>query len=270
MLADPRAIALVEQFAEQWLQLRALDSAEPDVRSFDDGLRQSLRDETRAFVTSVILEDRSVLTLLDADYTFLDERLAQHYGIPGVRGSHLRKVLLASRDPRRGLLGQGSILTLTSVANRTSPVSRGVWVMENLMGAVPPQPPADVNTNLDGETFETPEGPMPVRRRMELHRNNPACASCHKIMDPLGLALENFDLVGRWRLHEGESPIDASGTLVDGTPLDGPASLREAMLLGARTIRHRVHRAAPELRAGAQHRVRRHASGARDRAARRA
>ena len=230
MLADPRASALVEQFAEQWLQLRALDSAEPDVRSFDDGLRQSFRDETRAFVTSVILEDRSVLALLDASYTFLDERLAQHYGIAGVRGSHLRKVSLPLRDPRRGLLGQGSILTLTSVANRTSPVSRGVWVMENLMGAVPPQPPANVNTNLDGETFETPDGPMPVRKRMELHRDNPACASCHKIMDPLGLALENFDLVGRWRLHEGESPIDATGTLVDGTPLDGPASLREAML----------------------------------------
>ncbi|MEO6367845.1 MAG: DUF1592 domain-containing protein, partial [Steroidobacteraceae bacterium] len=230
MLADPRARALVEQFGEQWLQLRALDSAEPEVRSFDDGLRESLRDETRAFLSSVILEDRGVLTLLDADYTFLDERLAQHYGIAGVHGSHLRKVAFAPQDPRRGLLGQGSILTLTSVANRTSPVSRGVWVLENIMGVVPPPPPANVNTNLDGETFVTATGPMPVRKRLEQHRQNPACASCHQIMDPLGLALENFDLVGRWRMHEGEAPIDASGRLVDGTTLDGPASLRKAIL----------------------------------------
>jgi len=230
MLADPRARALVEQFGEQWLQLRALDSAEPEVRSFDDGLRASLRDETRAFLASVILEDRGVLTLLDANYTFVDERLAQHYGIAGVHGSHLRKVALGAEDPRRGLLGQGSILTLTSVANRTSPVSRGVWVLENIMGVVPPQPPANVNTNLDGATFETPTGPMPVRRRLEQHRQNPACASCHQVMDPLGLALENFDLVGRWRVHEGETPIDASGQLVDGTRLDGPASLRRAIL----------------------------------------
>ena len=230
MLADPRAHALVEQFGEQWLQLRALDSAGPDVRSFDDGLRQSLRQETRAFISSVILEDRGVLTLLDANYTFLDERLAQHYGIAGVRGSYLRKVELAPQDPRRGLLGQGSILTLTSVANRTSPVSRGVWVMENLLGVVPPQPPANVNTNLDGENFVTPDGPMPVRKRMELHRHNPACASCHRIMDPLGLALENFDLVGRWRDKDGAERIDASGKLVDGTPVNGPASLRDALL----------------------------------------
>ena len=230
MLADSRAEALVTQFGEQWLQLRALDSAEPDVAGFDDGLRQSMRKETRAFLSSVLIEDRSVLTLLDADYTFLDERLARHYGIGGVRGSHLRKVALQPQDPRRGILGQGSVLTLTSVANRTSPVSRGVWVLENLMGATPPQPPANVNTNLDGQNFETPEGPMPVRRRMELHRQSPACASCHQIMDPLGLSLENFDLVGRWRTQDGGSPIDASGMLVDGTKLDGPASLRKAML----------------------------------------
>jgi len=171
-----------------------------------------------------------VLTLLDADYTFLDERLAHHYGISGVHGSQLRKVALGPRDPRRGILGQGSVLTLTSVANRTSPVSRGVWVLENLMGASPPQPPANVNTNLDGQNFETPDGPMPVRRRMELHRQNPACASCHQIMDPLGLSLENFDLVGRWRTQEGDSPIDASGKLIDGRKLDGPVSLRQALL----------------------------------------
>jgi hypothetical protein len=230
MLADPRAAALVTQFGEQWLQLRALDSAEPDVPGFDDGLRQSMRQETRAFLSSVLIEDRSVLTLLDADYTFLDERLARHYGMDGVRGSHMRRVALEPRDPRRGVLGQGSVLTLTSVANRTSPVSRGVWVLENLMGATPPQPPANVNTNLDGQSFETADGPMPVRRRMELHRQNPACASCHQIMDPLGLSLENFDLVGRWRTQEGGSPIDASGRLVDGTKLDGPVSLRKAML----------------------------------------
>ena len=230
MLADPRAAALVTQFGEQWLQLRTLDSAEPDVAGFDDGLRQSMRRETRAYLSSVLLEDRSVLTLLDADYTFLDERLAHHYGINGVHGSQLRKVSLGPRDPRRGILGQGSVLTLTSVANRTSPVSRGVWVLENLMGASPPQPPANVNTNLDGQNFETPDGPMPVRRRMELHRQNPACASCHQIMDPLGLSLENFDLVGRWRTQEGGSPIDASGKLIDGRKLDGPVSLRQALL----------------------------------------
>ena len=230
MLADPRAAALVTQFGEQWLQLRTLDSAEPDVAGFDDGLRQSMRRETRAYLSSVLLEDRSVLTLLDADYTFLDERLARHYGISGVHGSQLRKVTLGPRDPRRGILGQGSVLTLTSVANRTSPVSRGVWVLENLMGASPPQPPANVNTNLDGQNFETPDGPMPVRRRMELHRQNPACASCHQIMDPLGLSLENFDLVGRWRTQEGDSPIDASGKLIDGRKLDGPVSLRQALL----------------------------------------
>jgi hypothetical protein len=230
MLADPRATALVTQFGEQWLQLRTLDSAEPDVAGFDDGLRQSMRRETRAYLSSVLLEDRSVLTLLDADYTFLDERLARHYGISGVHGSQLRKVALGPQDPRRGILGQGSVLTLTSVANRTSPVSRGVWVLENLMGASPPQPPANVNTNLDGQNFETPDGPMPVRRRMELHRQNPACASCHQIMDPLGLSLENFDLVGRWRTQEAGSPIDASGKLIDGTKLDGPASLRKALL----------------------------------------
>ncbi len=230
MLADPRATALVTQFGEQWLQLRTLDSAEPDVAGFDDGLRESMRRETRAYLSSVLLEDRSVLTLLDADYTFLDERLAHHYGISGVHGSQLRKVALGPRDARRGILGQGSVLTLTSVANRTSPVSRGVWVLENLMGASPPQPPANVNTNLDGQNFETPDGPMPVRRRMELHRQNPACASCHQIMDPLGLSLENFDLVGRWRTQEGDSPIDASGKLIDGRKLDGPVSLRQALL----------------------------------------
>jgi Protein of unknown function (DUF1592)/Protein of unknown function (DUF1588)/Protein of unknown function (DUF1585)/Protein of unknown function (DUF1587)/Protein of unknown function (DUF1595)/Planctomycete cytochrome C len=230
MLTDPRAKALVEQFGEQWLQLRTLDSAQPDVRSFDDGLRQSLKLETRAFISSVILGDRGVLTLLDADYTFLDDRLAEHYGMAGVRGSYLRRVSLAPKDPRRGILGQGSILTLTSVANRTSPVSRGVWVLENIMGVSPPQPPANVNTNLDGQNFVTPQGPMPVRQRMELHRHNPACASCHRIMDPLGLALENFDLVGRWRVQEGGTPIDASGTLIDGRAIDGPASLRAAIL----------------------------------------
>ena len=230
MLADPRANALVSQFGEQWLQLRTLDSSEPDEPGFDDGLRESMKRETRAYLASVLLEDRSVLTLLDADYTFLDERLARHYGIRNVRGSQMRKVALGPQDPRRGILGQGSVLTLTSVANRTSPVARGVWVLENLMGASPPQPPANVNTNLDGQDFETPDGPMPVRRRMELHRQNPACASCHQIMDPLGLSLENFDLVGRWRTEESGSPIDASGKLIDGTKLDGPASLRQALL----------------------------------------
>lgn len=228
MLADERADALVRNFAAQWLHLRELDSARPDTDEFDHNLRQGFERETQMLVRSVLREDRSVVDLLDADYTFVDERLARHYGIAGVRGSHMRRVKLSEDDPRRGLLGKGSILTVTSVANRTSPVVRGTWVMETLLGAPVPVPPAGVETNLDanGEVAQ----PASLRERLEQHRKDPVCASCHKIMDPIGLALENFDLTGKWRDRDGGEPIDASAQMVDGTVLNGPASLRAALL----------------------------------------
>ena len=179
---------------------------------------------------SVLKEDRSVLDLLDADYTFVDERLARHYGMSHVRGSYMRRVKLDDDSPRRGLLGQGSILTVTSVANRTSPVVRGTWVMENILGAPVPTPPAGVETNLDANASGVHAQPASLRERLEQHRKDPVCASCHKIMDPIGLALENFDLTGQWRTADGGKPIDSTGALVDGTALQGPASLRAALL----------------------------------------
>jgi hypothetical protein len=176
----------------------------------------------------VVREDRSIVDLLTADFTFVDERLARHYGIPGVRGSRTRRVTLPADSPRRGLLGQGSILTVTSAANRTSPVQRGKWVLENVLGAPPPQPPPGVETNLEPDPAQVKA--TSLRQRMEMHRNNPACASCHSIMDPIGFALENFDHAGKWRMLDGTSPIDASGQLVDGTKLDGAESLRRALV----------------------------------------
>jgi hypothetical protein len=228
MLADERADALVQNFAAQWLHLRELDSAQPDTDDFDHNLRQAFERETQMLVRSVLREDRSVVDMLDADYTFVDERLARHYGIPGVRGSHMRRVKLAENDPRRGLLGQGSVLTVTSVANRTSPVVRGTWVMENILGARVPVPPAGVETNLDASSAAAQ--PTSLRERLEQHRKDPVCAACHKIMDPIGLAMENFDLTGKWRERDGGEPIDASAQMVDGTALNGPASLRAALL----------------------------------------
>jgi mono/diheme cytochrome c family protein len=228
MLGDPRAEALVSNFAGQWLQLRNLRSAAPDkdeFPDFDDNLRQSFERETELFFASVVREDRSVLDLLAADYTFADERLAKHYGIPSVYGSHFRRIALT--DPaRRGLLGHGSILTVTSHADRTSPVVRGKWILENLLGAPPPPPPPNVPPLEAGEGV----APLAMRERMAQHRRNPACANCHKIMDPIGLALENFDAVGAWRTHDAATPIDASGQLADGTAVDGPVSLRQALL----------------------------------------
>ena len=173
-------------------------------------------------------EDRSVVDLLDADFTFVDERLARHYGIAGVRGSRMRRVALPADSPRRGLLGHGSILTVTSAANRTSPVVRGKWVLENLLGAPPPQPPPGVETNLEKDPQQVKA--TSLRQRLEQHRANPACASCHRLMDPIGLTLENFDHTGKWRTIDGKAPIDASGQLVDGTKLNGPESLRRALL----------------------------------------
>ena len=228
MLADPRADALVANFAGQWLLLRELKNIRPDSPAWDGNLRQSFERETEAFFRTIVREDRSVIELLDADFTFVDERLARHYGMPGVHGSRLRRVALAPDDPRRGLLGQGSILTATSAANRTSPVTRGKWVLENVLGAPPPQPPPGVETNLEKDAAQVKV--TSLRQRMELHRSNAVCASCHQLMDPIGFSLENFDNTGRWRTLDGRTPIDASGSLVDGTKLKGPATLRQALL----------------------------------------
>jgi mono/diheme cytochrome c family protein len=227
MLADPKSAAFIENFAGQWLYLRELANVQTEAKSFDDNLRHSFRRETELLFEAIVREDRSLIDLLDADYTFVDERLARHYGMPDVRGSHFRRVTLPPDSPRRGLLGHGSMLTVTSVATRTSPVSRGKWILENLFGAPPPQPPPGVETNLEEPADSKP---TTLRQRLELHRSNPVCASCHNIMDPLGFSLENFDLVGAWREHDGPAPIDPTGRLADGTPLGGPADLRRALL----------------------------------------
>ena len=230
MLADRRSSALVTNFGAQWLYLRDVATVKPNdrlFRDFDDGLRHDLARETELFLDSVLRENRSVLDLLKADYTFLNERLARHYGIPNIKGSYFRRVTLADEN-RRGLLGQGSILTLTSYATRTSPVSRGKWILENLFGAPPPPPPPNVPNLTDNGT----EGrALTMRERMERHRANPQCAGCHRLMDPLGLSLENFDAVGRWRERgEGGALLDVSGALPDGTPFTGAAGLRRALI----------------------------------------
>ena len=226
MLKDPRSEALVTNFGGQWLYLRELKSARPDARGFNDNLRQAFRRETELLLDSILREDRSVVDLLNADYTYVNEDLARHYGIPGIKGSRFRRVTLQDEN-RRGLLGQSSFLLVTSVANRTSPVARGKWILENLLGTPAPLPPPNVPPLKENAGAQQPTS---VRQRMEQHRNNPVCAACHKIMDPIGFSLENFDLIGTWRNTEGGAPIDASGQLVDGTKLDGPASLRQALL----------------------------------------
>jgi hypothetical protein len=228
MLADPKSKALIDNFAAQWMHLRELENAEPESPDFDGNLRMSFAREMQLFFDSILREDRSVIDVLDADYTFVDERLARHYGMPGVKGSFFRRVSLAADDPRRGVLGKGSILLVTSAANRTSPVQRGQWVLENLLGSPAPNPPPGVETNLD-QAADTAKA-RTLRERMDLHRTQPACASCHSIMDPVGFSLEHFDLVGKWRDLDEGSPIDATGRMVDGTRLDGPASLRRALL----------------------------------------
>jgi mono/diheme cytochrome c family protein len=229
MLADPRADALAGNFAAQWLYLRTLEGSLPDVYlfpNFGENLRQDFRRETELFFSSVLRENRSVLDLLTADYTFVNERLARHYGIPNVYGPDFRRVTIP--DPnRRGLLGQGSILTVTSLADRTTVVGRGKWILENILGAPPPPPPADVPPLRENKSGVKP---LTLRERMEQHRANPVCASCHARMDPLGFALENFDATGQWRAKDGETPIDASAVLPDGTKFEGPAGLR-AMLV---------------------------------------
>ena len=228
MLADPRATALVSNFAGQWLHMRNLRSTTPDKNDFpdfDDNLRQAFARELELFVGSVFGEDRGVLDLITADYTFLNERLAKHYRIPNVYGPHFRRVTLDD-EARWGLLGKGGILLVTSHADRTSPVVRGKWILDNLIGIPPAPPPAEVPPFPE----ETPGSPKTVRARMEQHRANPSCASCHRVMDPLGLALENFDAVGGWRTREAGVPIDASGELGDGTRVDGAVALRQALL----------------------------------------
>ena len=231
LLADPRSRSLVSNFAFQWLKLRALDDADPDAilfPNFDDGLREAFKRELELFVQSVFTEDRSVLDLLSADYTFVNERLALHYGIPNVRGNLFRRVTLTDQN-RFGLLGKGGVLTVTSYANRTAPVLRGAWILDNLLGTPPAAPPPDVEgfpENKDGEKARS------VREIMETHRAKPACNSCHGIMDPLGFALENFDAIGEWRSADrwAGTPIDATGKLVDGTPVGGPVDLRNALM----------------------------------------
>jgi mono/diheme cytochrome c family protein len=228
MIADRRANAFIENFAGQWLYLRDLATVQTEAPGFDDNLRRSFRRETELLFDTIVRDDRSLVELLDADYTFVDERLARHYGIPNVRGSHFRRIALDPLSPRRGLLGQGSMLTVTSTATRTSPVMRGKWILENLLGAPPPQPPANVETNL-GEGEEIAKTTT-LRQRLEQHRASPVCASCHNIMDPLGFALENYDLIGGWREKDGPAKVDTSGRLADGTPLSGPVDLRKAVL----------------------------------------
>jgi hypothetical protein len=229
MLADPKARALVNNFAGQWLQLRNVRNIFPNSDAFpdfDDNLRKAFLEETNLFFESIIREDRSVLDLLTADYTFVNDRLARHYGIPGVHGSQFRRVPVA-REERRGLLGQASILALTSHAERTSPVVRGKWILENILGMPVPPPPPDVPPLRETQKGERPRT---MREQMEEHRVNAVCANCHKVMDPVGLALENFDAVGAWRDRDSGEPIDASGELADGTKVDGVLALRGAIL----------------------------------------
>ena len=232
MLADPKSQSLVDNFVGQWLQLRNLKNKQPNSHEFpdfDDNLRQALLTETELFVSSIVREDRTVLDLMNADYTFLNERLARHYGIPNVYGSHFRRVVLPD-ETRKGLLGKGAVLMVTSHPHRTSPVIRGKWVLENILGA-PPPPPPDVVPPFQEETEAAK--PRSVRERLEVHRRNPACAGCHRMIDPAGLALENFDAVGAWRARDGGTRgtlVDASGQLVDGTKVDGVVALRAALM----------------------------------------
>ncbi|MGE3273997.1 MAG: DUF1592 domain-containing protein [Vicinamibacterales bacterium] len=231
MLQDPRSESLATRFASQWLRLQDVDQILPDALLypyFDRTLGDAFKRETQLLFYSLVQDDRSILDLLTADYTFVNERLARHYGIPDVSGPQFRRV--AAPGPRHGILGQGSILTLTSVADRTSPVMRGKWVMEVLLGSPPPPPPPNVPALDDSVAANTGGRMLSVRERMEQHRANPACASCHKVIDPIGLALENFDVSGKWRIKDNGVAVDSVGTLYDGTKMEGPAGLRAALM----------------------------------------
>ena len=237
MLAHPRAEALATRFAAQWLRLGDVDEMLPDALAYpyyDHSLGQAFKRETELFFDSLVREDRSILELLTADYTFVNERIARHYGIPNVTGPSFQRVKLP--EYRRGILGHGSILVLTSVADRTSPVMRGKWVMEVLLGSPPPAPPPNVPAF--EETSAAAGGKLlSVRERMEEHRRNPACTSCHRVIDPLGLALENFDVTGKYRIKDSGVPVDPTGVLYDGTPMDGPLGLRDALLKQEHAVR---------------------------------
>jgi hypothetical protein len=229
MLSDAKAKRWVRDFVGQWLTVRNIVGHEPDpdiFREFDDGLREAMATETELFFESQVREDHSLLDLLRADYTFLNARLAQHYGVPDVYGSHFRRVTV-DNPARRGLLGQASILTVTSYAHRTSVVLRGKWVLETLLGAPPPPPPANVPPLKENERGAPPTS---LRERMEQHRKNPTCAACHASMDPLGFALENFDATGHWRDSDSGAAIDAVSTTTSGVKVDGPAGFREYLL----------------------------------------
>ena len=231
MLADRRSATLSTRFASEWLRLQDLDQIVPDALlypDYDRTLADGLKREVQLFFDSLVREDRSVLDLLTADYSFVNERVARHYGIPNVMGSAFRRVTVP--DERRGILGKGAILVLTSVADRTSPVQRGKWVMEVLLGSPPPPPPPNVPALDDSVKAAAGGRRLTVRERMEEHRKSPACASCHRVIDPIGLALENFDAAGRWRIKDNEAPVDSVGTLYDGTKISGPAGLRGALL----------------------------------------
>jgi cytochrome c551/c552 len=232
MLADSRTHELVKNFAGQWLQLRVMQSSTPegiDYPDFDDNLRQAFRTEAEMFFESIVREDRSIIDLLDGDYTFVNERLAVHYGIPDIYGSQFRQVkLTGALDVRRGLLGKGGIELVTSISDRTSPVQRGKWVMTNILGIVPPDPPPNVPALKEASAGSN--GPQTMRQLMEAHRANPACAGCHKMMDPIGFALENFDGIGKWRTEDAGQKVDASSQLTDGTKINGVVDLRNALL----------------------------------------
>jgi hypothetical protein len=223
MLRDPKAHALAENFGAQWLETRKLESVDPNSQrfpEFDPYLRISMQRETEMFFENVMREDRSIFDFLDAKYTFVNERLAQHYGLTGVKGPEFHRVDI-SATPRGGLLGHASILTVTAYPTRTSPVIRGKWILSNLLNQPPPPPPPNV-ANLE----QSPAGPAAsVREQLEKHRADPVCGSCHALMDPLGFALENYDAIGAWRTKEGKSPIDAVGDLPDGGRIDGPGGL---------------------------------------------
>ena len=254
----------MDNFADQWLYLRNLKNINPDFETFpdfDDNLRQAMKHETELFFGNIIREDRSLVDLLNANYTFINERLARHYGIPNVYGTDFRRVTLAD-DRRRGLLGQASILTITSYATRTSPVQRGKWILTNLIGMPPDPPPPNVPALKE---HSDPGKVTSLRERMEEHRKNPACAGCHKLMDPIGFSLENFDAVGQWRTTDEGAKIDPAGRHVQrresGWP-GGPAPDPDGE---ARDFRRRIHREADDLRAGPRHPVLRHARCARHR-----
>jgi hypothetical protein len=231
LLADSKSKSIVTSFAFQWLRVRAIDQIDPDAvifPNFDDGLRDAFKKEIELFVDSILRADRSVTELLTADYTFVNERLALHYGIPNVRGDRFRRVTLTDSN-RWGLLGKGSVLLTSSYANRTAPVLRGAWILENITGTPPAAPPPDVEGFKENKEGEKPKS---VRAIMEAHRSKPSCNACHGVMDPLGFALENFDAIGAWRAKDRDAgtPIDASGTLVDGTPVGSAADLRKALM----------------------------------------